>query len=302
VEPEPVPASLAAELDRLTELIASFDADPYDGVRERVVELLRAVDRVHRPGLVRLAELLRAAGLEARALDDPEVRLLFDLYDLAEDGEVARTTAVLAGVVPYVESHGGQLEVLAAAGGVVRVRLSGACSGCQGSTATLRHVIEGALRAGLPEFVRLDVAEAAGGNGHVHRHGAPSAPGGRPGFVPLESVRPSRPPTLTWERAFDLADLPAGSVRAAGAGTEAAIVINLGGDVYAYRDGCPGTPLSLAGSRLEDGLVLVCPWHGCRFDARGGRRIDAEGPGLAVVPVAVGDGEVRLGRLAAVGT
>ena len=46
-----------------------------------------------------------------------------------------------------------------------------------------------------------------------------------------------------------------------------------------------------------EGEILICPWHGCRFDLRGGRRILGEGPGLAVVPIAVDGGEVRIGVL-----
>jgi len=158
-------------------------------------------------------------------------------------------------------------------------------------------VVEGALRDGLPDFVRLDVVERAGRNGHDHAH-APGAGAGAPaGFVPLESLRPAGPGRLAWQAVLELDDLPPGSCRSVSRDGEPVFVVNLAGDVYAYRDECPGTPLSLAGGRLEDGSALVCPSHGCRFDARGGRRIDSTGPGLGVVPIAVVDGEIRIGRL-----
>jgi nitrite reductase/ring-hydroxylating ferredoxin subunit len=67
----------------------------------------------------------------------------------------------------------------------------------------------------------------------------------------------------------------------------------LEGEVYAYRDGCPpGSALTLQLGRVE-GTTLVCPWHGCRYDLRTGRREDAEGK-LSVLPVAVQDGEVKI--------
>ncbi len=68
------------------------------------------------------------------------------------------------------------------------------------------------------------------------------------------------------------------------------------GEAHAYRNACPGTPLPLEGGRVEDG-VLVCSWHGCRFDLRGGRRVDADGPGLGVLPIAVEGGKVRIGSV-----
>lgn len=291
-------AELEAELDQLAQLIGQLDAVADGTVREAVIELLRSVDRVHRPGLRALRELVRVAGLERRALDDPEIRLLWDMYDLGEDGDAERAKAVLATVSPYIESHGGVLEVVGAERGVVSVALDGACSGCQGSTATLRHVIEGALRDGLPDFVRLEVVERAGRNGHDHAHMLRAGPAAPAGFVPLESLRPASPGRLTWQAVLDLGDLPPGSCRSVSRDGDPVLVVNLDGDVYAYRDECPGTPLGLGGARLEDGSALVCPWHGCRFDARGGRRIDTTGPGLGVVPIAVVDGEIRIGRLA----
>jgi nitrite reductase/ring-hydroxylating ferredoxin subunit/Fe-S cluster biogenesis protein NfuA len=301
MEPEPLPEFLADELDRLAGMIASFEADPDEALQGRVFELLTSIDRVHRAGLRRLDELLRVAGLQARAVDDPEVRLLYDLYDLGEGGELQRAEAVLGTVAPYIESHGGRVTVVEAEAGVVRVSLSGACSTCQGSTATLRHVIEGALRDGLADFERMEVVEAPtseAGHAPGHAHGQTSPAASAPaGFIPIESLRRPSRPVLTWRRAFDTADLVPGSVRVVEVAGEAVIVANVAGEYYAYRDGCPGSPLTLGSGGVEDD-VLVCPWHGCRFDLRGGRRIGADGPGLGVVPIAVDAGEVRIGSLA----
>ena len=291
-----LPPELAAELDRLHEFIAGFEAETDEALQARVFGLLQSIDHIHRAGLRRLGELLKVAGLQARAIDDPEVKLLFDLYDLGEGGEKQRAEAVLAAVTPYIESHGGKLTVLDAEDGVVTLELSGACSGCQGSSATLRHLVEGALRDGLPDLVRMEVVEAASG-GHDHAHaGAPSAP---PGFIPLESLRPRRP-GLIWQPVLMALDVVPGTVRVVTLDGDRILVANVDGEHYAYRDGCPGSPLSLADASVEE-TTLCCPWHACRFDLRGGRRLDGgDGPGLVVVPIAVVDGEIRIGSLAPV--
>jgi hypothetical protein len=82
---ERLPDELVAAVLRVDELVQLFEHHPDAAVRDQVVELLQRVDGLHRAGLRRLARLLRAAGLERRALDDAEVRLLYTLYDLGED-------------------------------------------------------------------------------------------------------------------------------------------------------------------------------------------------------------------------
>jgi len=56
--------------------------------------------------------------------------------------------------------------VLSVEHGVVRVQLSGACSGCTSAAATLRDGVEEALREGLPGFVAMDVAPDSGAPAH----------------------------------------------------------------------------------------------------------------------------------------
>jgi hypothetical protein len=75
---------LELAIQQLDELVESFEQDPEPTVRERAITLLQAVDAVHRPGLTLLAAYLDAAGpgLRDRALADPAVRLLFELYEL----------------------------------------------------------------------------------------------------------------------------------------------------------------------------------------------------------------------------
>ena len=294
MEPDLLPPELDDAIDRIADLVAGFEAETDEALQARVFDLLRSIDLVHRAGLRRVDDLLKAAGLQARALDDPEVKLLYDMYDLGEGGEQQRAEAVLASVSPYIESHGGQLSVVEAEAGVIRVQLTGACSSCQGSTATLRHVVEGALRDGLSGFVRMEVVEAAATHDHGGSHAAPA---GQPaGFIPIESLRPVAP-RFSWHAVFAATAVSPGELRSVGVEGVAVLVANVGGEHYAYRDICPGSPLGLEAARVED-TVLICPWHDCRFDLRGGRRLVGDGPGLAVVPISVADGEVRIGVLA----
>jgi Fe-S cluster biogenesis protein NfuA len=158
-----LPAQVAAALERLDDLVRSFEDHPDEGVQEGLLEVLRAVDVIHRGALDRLVELLDAHGLRDVALADPHVALLVGLYEAhdedADDPRV-RAEAAVAELQPYVASHGGRLEVVEAEDGVVTIRLLGACQSCSGSPAALNDLVEQALRANLPEFVRMEVSPA----------------------------------------------------------------------------------------------------------------------------------------------
>ena len=54
-------------------------------------------------------------------------------------------------VTPAVSQHGGEVNFVSFELGVVLVELSGACSGCAGSTATLKHGIEQMMTSLIPE-------------------------------------------------------------------------------------------------------------------------------------------------------
>lgn len=86
----------------LDALVREFEGLPLPAVRERVFELLRTVDALHRAGLGRLVDALRdhdgGAGLE-RAVADPVVRTLLVLYDLAPD---PTPQAVAAGTSSFI--------------------------------------------------------------------------------------------------------------------------------------------------------------------------------------------------------
>jgi Fe-S cluster biogenesis protein NfuA len=61
------------------------------------------------------------------------------------------TEVIEKDVRPYLESHGGGIEVLKITeDNDVVVRLTGACSGCPASQATMEHLVTSALKAKVP--------------------------------------------------------------------------------------------------------------------------------------------------------
>lgn len=142
-------------LGRLDEQVADLESLD-DHTRAQVFGLLDAVDLLHRYALHRLTESVGTEAIERAGAAEPLVAWLTEAYGLLAD-QRADAMAALEDVRPFLYSHGGDVEVLAAAGGIVRVRLTGACQGCTASSITLQHGVEEALRERLPGFVVLEI-------------------------------------------------------------------------------------------------------------------------------------------------
>ena len=57
-------------------------------------------------------------------------------------------------VRPLLRSHGGDLEVIDTADGVLRFRFKGKCSGCPAADLTTEELVQAAVCEHMPEFKR----------------------------------------------------------------------------------------------------------------------------------------------------
>ncbi len=64
--------------------------------------------------------------------------------------------AVIDQIRPMLQKDGGDVELVGVDGGVVTVRLQGACKGCPMSQMTLKNGIEKFLKQQLPEVDRVE--------------------------------------------------------------------------------------------------------------------------------------------------
>jgi nitrite reductase/ring-hydroxylating ferredoxin subunit len=139
----------------------------------------------------------------------------------------------------------------------------------------VRHDLEEALRAGLVGFQELVLGDRAAG---------------RP-LLQVEGLRRARRPV--YRRACAAADVAPGAVLAADVEGEPVLVARVEGALHAVANRCGDSPLPLHLGTLG-GAELTCSWHGCRWDVRTGRRLDRAAEPLAVYPVTVEEGEVRV--------
>lgn len=114
-------------------------------------------------------------------------------------------------------------------------------------------------------------------------------------FIPLEQLTINGRPPVVWSDVARTEEVPPGSMLGVMLEETPVLLVNVDGEVCAFRNACPGSWLPLDTGRFEAD-ELVCPAHGCRFDARTGRRRDNGEGRLEVLSVAVRGGMIRLSR------
>jgi len=62
-----------------------------------------------------------------------------------------KVEAALAKIRPALQADGGDVELVAVEGGVVKLRLKGSCAGCPVAQVTLKQGIERVLKEQIPE-------------------------------------------------------------------------------------------------------------------------------------------------------
>ncbi len=81
-----------------------------------------------------------------------------------------------------------------------------------------------------------------------------------------------------------------GSIRREVGGVEMAL-FRIDGQVYAINAACPHRRGPLDGGELEEKFIVVCPWHGWRFDVRTGKSPTHPGQ-VASYALTITDGKV----------
>lgn len=149
-------------LQRVQSLSEELDQLPESRARELAEELVEAVVAMYGDGLSRIVETIeRAREAGATILDelaqDGAVASLLLIHDLYPVPLYERVLEALDTVRPYMESHGGNVELLDVEDGVARLALRGSCNGCAASQATLELAIKQALEEHAPDLAGLEV-------------------------------------------------------------------------------------------------------------------------------------------------
>ncbi len=176
-------------LDRVQALSAAVDELPDLRARELAQELVSAIIAMYGDGLERIMEAIGRSphagpSILEELTEDGAVASLLLIHDLYPVSLHERVLEALDTVRPYMESHGGDVELLSLDEGVARLALRGSCNGCAASRATLELAIKQALEEHAPDLAGLDVQGVMEENGREADSSYPSCirPGRRSSF------------------------------------------------------------------------------------------------------------------------
>jgi Fe-S cluster biogenesis protein NfuA len=153
---------LKARAAQVEALVGEIDSFKEPEAKAKTTELLQALLQLYGEGLSRMLEIVTErdrAILDLLVRDDwiGHLLLLHGLHPLPIETRVA---AALQKIRPYLQAHGGNVELLSVERAVVRLRLHGSCRGCPSSAMTLRLTIEEAIREAAPDVDAFELDEA----------------------------------------------------------------------------------------------------------------------------------------------
>ena len=292
---------LQERVARMETLLGEIETLKDPNARSKAAEVVGVLLDLYGDGLARMMEVVaegeerernfeafargaeRKRNFEAFAQDELISHLLL-LHGLHPLDVEARVVAALEEVRPYLQSHGGNVELLGIEGGVVRVRMEGSCDGCPSSAMTLKLAIEEAVLKAAPD---LEGVEA---------EGMAEEPPPKPTttFVAGPTLRrkEKKPPEengASWTVVGGLPQLSGGGTLVKEISGEPLLFLKLGDDFYAYRHLCPGCGESLEGGSLKE-AELTCSGCGHRYDVRrAGRCLDHSQLHLEPIPLLVNE-------------
>ena len=253
-------------ITRVQELTGRLEDLDHPICRDLAEELTSAVVQMYGAGLERIVELADEDTRDALAADDlvASLLLIHDLYPVPLEERVHQA---LETVRPYMESHGGNVELLGIDDGIAKLRLEGSCKSCRASSSTLELAVKQALQEAAPDLEGMDVEGLPEPEDEitgtplpiVHVNGAPA----------WHTLGVDAPVALV---ATDVDGVPL-------------IVANVDGTLLAYRNACADCGGALDAGALDDG-ALACPGCGRRyFLPQAGRSMDDDHLQLQPVPL-----------------
>jgi Fe-S cluster biogenesis protein NfuA len=146
----------------IQEIIEQIESLPDIGMRELMLECLRAIFTLYGNGLARMLQLVsnaeeRGHELREALINDKLVCDLLLIHGLHPVGLEERLQDALDMLRPYLESHGGNVELIGLHNDVARLRLQGTCQNCSSASVTLELAMRRVIEVACPDLRGFEV-------------------------------------------------------------------------------------------------------------------------------------------------
>jgi len=277
------------ELDELLKDIQSLEsltADWDEQQRNTLQALKQAHDDLNKEAFSRLIRALKtepaALAVLKEAVGDEVIYAVLRYHGILKATLHERVEDALNSVRPYLESHGGNVELVEIAlPDTVEIRLLGACDGCPASALTLSEGVEKAIKEYCPEITTIKKAKG----------GVTAAP---VDGVKVDFVSPfARSEDAGWIYVCKLDSIPEDQIKVATVSNNEVLLSRFENKVTCYQNSCAHMGMPLDMGEVNNG-ILVCPHHGFEYSLQTGECLTAPEVQLHTHAVRVIDDKVEI--------
>lgn len=283
-------------MQKIERLIRTIENLENPEARTSAIALMQALMEFHGDGLDRMMEIVAEKGdvgyqLFDQFAADQTIGSLLLLYGLHPFPVETRVVKALDKVRPYLDSHGGNVELLSISQGVVKLRMEGSCKSCPSSSMTLKLAIEEAIYAMAPDVVAIEaegVTAVPAPKGLVQINKSDHSNGSG------ANQQSGNGRSSGWETVAELDSLDSSAIHLKEVGGHSIIFCRLGESLYAYGNSCPSCNQPLKGAYLQLNN-LICSHCNQQYDLiRAGRGLDQPDLHLQPFPLLFEQGTAKV--------
>jgi len=296
-------------LGQLSALVGELEQYPDTEVREKALDLVQIIVKLHGEALRRILATFESLPLKsdiyARMLGDEVIRAILTVHDLLPEELERRVAKAIEELRPFLISQGCDVKFLGVDGGRAQLRLMRSGKGAP-PVAALKLEIEKVLDVAAPDLLGIDIegmaemieatAKAAAMLGAIITPPRSEAPPPPAQLVQLKRARPDTSNvTGTWISVVRALGFEDGGFKVISYEEINLLVCKLDGEFYAYRNACAADPARALDDATFDAPLLTCACHGYSYNLRR-RGVCVEKPELRLtsLPLKVEDDKVKV--------
>ncbi|MFN2455249.1 MAG: Rieske 2Fe-2S domain-containing protein [Pyrinomonadaceae bacterium] len=301
-------------LGQLSSLVEELERYPDTEVREKALDLVQIILKLHGEGLRRILMSFESLPLKsdiyARMLGDEVIRAILTVHDLLPEELETRVAKAIEELRPFLVSLGGDVKLLGVDDGRARLRLMRNGKGAP-PVAALKLEIEKILDVAAPDLLGIDIegmaeqveatAKAAALLGAMiaPAHSSSSSSSSETPPAKLVQIKRPRPDTTnvsgTWISVVRALGFEDAHFKVITYDEINLLICKLDGEFYAYRNACAAEPHRSLDDALFNSPVLTCTCHGYNYDLRrGGACLEKPELRLTSLPLKVEDDKVKV--------